>query len=116
MGLVPKSPIHIGLICVKNPKPNISRLGPFKAAVVIIAARAAVDTDSEAFVVTVLHLLLTSAASTVVATASTAPVASAAYVVASAILQYSRCSCTDVATPGKNKAVLGVNYAFCYYG
>jgi len=29
-GLVPKSPIHIGLIYVKNPKPNISCLGPFK--------------------------------------------------------------------------------------
>jgi hypothetical protein len=28
-GLVPKSPIHIGLIYVKNPKPNISCLGPF---------------------------------------------------------------------------------------
>ncbi len=27
--LVPKSPIHIGLIYVKNPKPNISCLGPF---------------------------------------------------------------------------------------
>ncbi len=30
MGLVPKSPIHIGLISAKNPKPNISHLGPFK--------------------------------------------------------------------------------------
>jgi hypothetical protein len=30
LGLVPKSPIHIGLIYVKNPKPNISCLGPFK--------------------------------------------------------------------------------------
>jgi hypothetical protein len=29
-GLVPKSPIHKGLIYVKNPKPNISCLGPFK--------------------------------------------------------------------------------------
>ena len=29
-GLVPKSPIHIGWIYVKNPKPNISCLGPFK--------------------------------------------------------------------------------------
>ncbi len=29
-GLVPKSPIHIGLIYVRNPKPNISCLGPFK--------------------------------------------------------------------------------------
>jgi hypothetical protein len=29
-GLVPKSPIHTGLIYVKNPKPNISCLGPFK--------------------------------------------------------------------------------------
>jgi hypothetical protein len=29
-GLVPKSPIRIGLIYVKNPKPNISCLGPFK--------------------------------------------------------------------------------------
>ncbi len=29
-GLVPKSTIHIGLIYVKNPKPNISCLGPFK--------------------------------------------------------------------------------------
>ncbi len=28
--LVPKSPIHTGLIYVKNPKPNISSLGPFK--------------------------------------------------------------------------------------
>ncbi len=28
-GLVPKSPIHIGEIYVKNPKPNISCLGPF---------------------------------------------------------------------------------------
>jgi hypothetical protein len=29
-GLVPKSPVHIGLIYVKNPKPKISCLGPFK--------------------------------------------------------------------------------------
>jgi hypothetical protein len=29
-GLVPMSPIHIGLIYVKTPKPNISCLGPFK--------------------------------------------------------------------------------------
>ncbi len=29
-GLVPKSPVHIGLIYVKTPKPNISCLGPFK--------------------------------------------------------------------------------------
>ncbi len=29
-GLVPNSPVHIGLIYVKNPKPNISCLGPFK--------------------------------------------------------------------------------------
>ncbi len=29
-GLVPKSPVHIALIYVKNPKPNISCLGPFK--------------------------------------------------------------------------------------
>jgi hypothetical protein len=28
LGLVPKSPIHNGLIYVKNPKPNISCLGP----------------------------------------------------------------------------------------
>jgi hypothetical protein len=32
-GLVPRSPIHIGLIYVKNPKPNISCLGPFKVYV-----------------------------------------------------------------------------------
>jgi hypothetical protein len=30
-GLVSKSPIHTGLICVKTPEPNISSLGPFKA-------------------------------------------------------------------------------------
>jgi hypothetical protein len=29
LGLVPKSPIHIGLILAKIPRPNISRLGPF---------------------------------------------------------------------------------------
>jgi hypothetical protein len=29
LGLVPKSPVHTGLIYVKNPKPNISCLGPF---------------------------------------------------------------------------------------
>jgi hypothetical protein len=29
LGLVPKSPIHIGLIYVINPKPIISCLGPF---------------------------------------------------------------------------------------
>jgi hypothetical protein len=29
-GLIPKSPTHTGLICVKNLEPNISRLGPFK--------------------------------------------------------------------------------------
>ncbi len=28
-GLVPKSPTHAGLICVKTPKPNISCLGSF---------------------------------------------------------------------------------------
>jgi len=33
LGLVPKSPIHIGLISAKNPKPNISHLGPFKGTV-----------------------------------------------------------------------------------
>jgi hypothetical protein len=31
LGLVPKSPIHIGLISAKNLKPNISHLGPFKS-------------------------------------------------------------------------------------
>jgi hypothetical protein len=34
-GLVSKSPIHIGLIYVKNPKPNISCLGPFKGSYMI---------------------------------------------------------------------------------
>jgi hypothetical protein len=28
-GLVPKSPTHTGLICVKTMEPNISSLGPF---------------------------------------------------------------------------------------
>ncbi len=31
-GLVPKSPIHTGLIYVKTSEPNISSLGPFKKA------------------------------------------------------------------------------------
>jgi hypothetical protein len=30
LSLVPKSPIHTGLISAKNPEPNISSLGPFK--------------------------------------------------------------------------------------
>jgi hypothetical protein len=29
-GLVPKSPTHTGLICVKTSEPNITSLGPFK--------------------------------------------------------------------------------------
>jgi len=74
----------------------------------VIAATAAVATCE----VTVLHLLLTSAASAVVATASTAAVAStAAYVIASATTA-AVATYTDVATAAKNKAVLGVNYAF----
>jgi hypothetical protein len=28
--LVPKSPTHTGMICVKTPEPNISCLAPFK--------------------------------------------------------------------------------------
>jgi hypothetical protein len=53
------------------------------------------------------------AASAVVATASTAAVAfiAAYYVVASATTA-AVATYTDVATAAKNKAVLGVNYAF----
>jgi hypothetical protein len=32
-GLVPKSPIHTGLICVKILEPNISSLGPYKYSI-----------------------------------------------------------------------------------
>jgi hypothetical protein len=32
-GLVPKSPTHTGLICVKPLEPNMSSLGPFKETV-----------------------------------------------------------------------------------
>jgi hypothetical protein len=32
LGLVSKSPTRTGLICVNNPEPNISCLGPFNLA------------------------------------------------------------------------------------
>jgi hypothetical protein len=38
--LVPKSPIHTGLIYVKNPGPNISCLGPFKYQVYLYGSEA----------------------------------------------------------------------------
>jgi hypothetical protein len=41
--LVPKSPIHTGLIYVKNPKPYISSLGPFKLFIIVMVQ---VDYDS----------------------------------------------------------------------
>ncbi len=44
-GLVPKSPIHIGLISAKNPESNISHLGPFKAR--NLARHMAADTTAD---------------------------------------------------------------------